>query len=209
MMGCEHLAWTDLTCGNCGGFMGQICANCFEWSDGGIEVVANEDAWCNCANPDRPKMCAFCREIWYGSGYHECFAAPDPEAIDYQPLIVVASMQLDFEERGIAEYKRTHVPGLGENGYLYERIIPTLMAARDDVPEAGVVETETLRAELYAYHKRLFCFNPDPKPDEHNWWRIHVFNIVLAVSHRQREVLYSLGHDYETDYYLKGLEAAL
>lgn len=42
--------YVPVHCVNCGGYLGVVCEDCGNMSDGGDHMAANEDIWCKCGN---------------------------------------------------------------------------------------------------------------------------------------------------------------
>lgn len=47
---CYEHDYVSTNCINCGGYLGQVCENCGDVSDGGDWFASQEEIWCHCAD---------------------------------------------------------------------------------------------------------------------------------------------------------------
>ena len=103
------------------------------------------------------------------------------DQLDYQALIVVASMQQAFEQRVIADYLRVGWPALHRHDFI--ECIEPVEIWMSCTPAFDPTPIETLRVEPFQYHKKLHPLGGD-------WWRVAIYCCYLAISHKYKKVLY-------------------
>lgn len=113
--------------------------------------------------------------------------------LDYQALIVVASMQQAFEQRGIADYARVEWSSIRRRAFV-EYVEPVGIwvsrAIRGGASVSDQTSVEVLRVELFQYQKKLSRLGGD-------WWRTAVYRCYLAISHKYKKVLYFIESEPE------------